>query len=160
MGWHASSSLVLLVLLAGSIAVPALAEQHWTPPYAPEAAALAARPEAAAFRAASTAVAAFPDVVPERPKPPVDPALELLATDPYEAELMARKIAMNLFAARPGPRDGEDAALDDPYAEELRLANPYTDDIRLASPYPDTARLDNPYSDTLLLEDPYRRERR
>jgi hypothetical protein len=151
MGWRASSSLVSLVVVAGSTAAMALAQESTTLIAASVDGVRAPRPGVAAFRPASAAVAAFPDVVPERPKPPVDPALELLATDPYEAELMARKIAMNLY--------GEDPALDDPYAEERRLANPYTDDLRLARPYPDTARFDNPYEDTLLLQDPYRAQR-
>ncbi|HEX7669664.1 MAG TPA: hypothetical protein VF395_08785, partial [Polyangiaceae bacterium] len=80
-------------------------------------------------------------------------ALELLATNPYEAQLMAHKIAMNLY--------GEDPAMEDPYADDRRLANPYTDDLRLASPYNPAERIDNPYGSALLLQgDPYASPRR
>jgi hypothetical protein len=80
-------------------------------------------------------------------RPTRRPALELLARDPYEAPLTARKIAQNLY--------GEDADLDSPYAEQLRLDNPYTDRLRARRPVADSARLDNPYSATLTLENPY-----
>jgi hypothetical protein len=142
MGWSASSSIIAAL---GCMALPVLAEEPWAP--SSEAVATKAAPVNATSRPPTTAVAAFPDVVPERPAQPIDPALELLASDPYEAQLMARKIAVNLY--------GEDAEVDSPYADELRLANPYTDSLRGGRPIAKSVRLDNPYSASLGLENPY-----
>jgi hypothetical protein len=96
--------------------------------------------------------AVFPDVTPGpppsasfadvKPPPPPDPSLELLATNPYEAQLSAALAARNLY--------GDELA--DPYVDELRFANPYTDELRLQNPYstrPELARragVANPYS--------------
>jgi hypothetical protein len=143
MGWSASSSIIVAL---ASIALPVLAEESWSPSSATTPRVVKA-PVTDAARPTTTAVAAFPDVVPEHPAQPVDPALELLASDPYEAQLTARKIAANLY--------GEDAELDSPYAEQLRLANPYTDRLRARRPVADSARFDNPYSASLTLENPY-----
>src|SRR4051812_39893638 len=119
MGWRVSS---LLASICSWLAMPAMAADRPIPTSVPTTR-LAAPVTITAplpFRPAATAVAAFPDVVSERPTPRTDAALELLATNPYEAQLMAHKIAMNLY--------GEDPALEDPYADDRRLANPYTDD--------------------------------
>ena len=80
-------------------------------------------------------VAIFPDVTPgpppsasfvdEKPPPPPDRSLELLATNPYEAQLAAALAARNLY--------GDDMA--NPYVDEIRFANPYTDELRLQNPY-------------------------
>src|SRR5262245_52060985 len=79
--------------------------------------------------------AAFPDVTPGpppsasfadvKPPPPPDPSLELLATNPYEAQMSAALAARNLY--------GDELA--NPYVDELRFANPYTDQIRFQNPY-------------------------
>jgi hypothetical protein len=80
-------------------------------------------------------VAVFPDVTPgpppsasfkdEKPPPPPDPSLELLSTNPYEAQLAAALAARNLY--------GDEMA--NPYADDLRFANPYTEDLHLQNPY-------------------------
>jgi hypothetical protein len=80
-------------------------------------------------------VAVFPDVTPGpppearfqdvKPAAPPDPSLELLATNPYEAQLAAALAAQNLY--------GDE--LKNPYIDELRFANPYTDELRLQNPY-------------------------
>lgn len=108
----------LLVVLAG-----ALFDQR----------AAADEPPASTRRTQSFAI--FPDVMPGpppsatfadvKPPPPPDPSLELLATNPYEAQLSAALAARNLY--------GDELA--NPYVDELRLANPYTDEIRLQNPY-------------------------
>jgi len=83
------------------------------------------------------AVAAFPDAPSERPEVPADPALELLAENPYDRDLVARKAAENLY--------GTDLDAEDPYADDLRLAdNPYASRVM---PEPE---LDNPYAATRL----------
>lgn len=142
MGWSASSSIIVAL---ASLALPVLAEESWAPS-SPTTTKVAA-PVTDAPPPTTTAVAAFPDIAPERAAQPVDPALELLASDPYEAQLQARKIAANLY--------GEDPELDDPYAEQRRLANPYTDRLRARRPVADSTRLENPYSASLTLENPY-----
>jgi hypothetical protein len=141
MGCPASSMIVLLV---GGIALPVLADEPHTLPWTTTAP--VTEPPTEAARPATKAVASFPDVVPNRAPPPVDPALELLASDPYEAQLMAIKIAVNLY--------GGVSALEDPYAEERRLANPYTDHLRVAHSGSDSARFENPYSASLRLANP------
>jgi hypothetical protein len=109
---HAGALVVVgLVELSAWAQVPASGERTTT-------AAGTNTPPATAVRAATTAVAAFPDVAKERPKPAPDRALELLATDPYAAELAFREAQRNLF--------GDALEDEDPYAEALRLVNPYT----------------------------------
>jgi hypothetical protein len=83
----------------------------------------------------TTSFAIFPDVTPGpppsatfedvKPPPPPDPSLELLGSNPYEAQLAAALAARNLY--------GDELA--NPYVDELRFANPYTDDLRLQNPY-------------------------
>lgn len=85
--------------------------------------------------ARTQSVAVFPDVTPGpprsasfedvKPPPPPDPSLELLSTNPYEAQLAAAQAAQNLY--------GDDFA--NPYVDELRFANPYTDELRFQNPY-------------------------
>jgi hypothetical protein len=80
-------------------------------------------------------VAIFPDVTPGpppsasfkevKPPPAPDPSLEILTTNPYEAQLAAAMAARNLY--------GDEMA--NPYVDELRFANPYTDELRLQNPY-------------------------
>lgn len=79
-----------------------------------------------------------------------DPALELLASNPYEHQLDAYRAALDL--------DGEHPLLDDPYSEARLLANPYENWVGLANPYVDAirnvdgqvqARLDNPDNERL-----------
>lgn len=109
-------------------------------------------------------VAAFPDVAP-RGKAPADPARELLASNPYEAQLAPYRAALNL--------DGEHPLLEDPYEDARRFANPYENTVGLANPYVDAlreselrrqARLDNPYTkqlrdDAVNLDNPYTHRR-
>jgi hypothetical protein len=109
--------------------------------------------EPSALRTQSVAV--FPDVTPGpppaasfqdvKPPPPPDPSLELLASNPYDAQLAAALAAQNLY--------GDELA--NPYVEEARLANPYTDELRFQNPYAQPAlakreapnvALSNPYS--------------
>jgi hypothetical protein len=83
----------------------------------------------------TTAVAVFPDTKPGappvsrfadvKPAPPPDPSLELLGTNPYEAQLAATMAAQNLY--------GDE--LKNPYTDEVSFANPYTDDLELKNPY-------------------------
>src|SRR5690242_2804515 len=83
----------------------------------------------------TTAVAVFPDEVRRpppvsrfadvKPTPPPDPSLELLGTNPYEAQLAATMAAQNLY--------GDE--LKNPYTDEVSFANPYTDELRLKNPY-------------------------
>lgn len=102
------------------------------------------------------AVAVFPDVAPGRtpistfadvaPAARPDPSVELLSTNPYEAQLAAALAARNLY--------GDD--LDNPYSDEVRFGNPYTDELRFANPYSSPrssaaralsdVRFENPYS--------------
>ncbi|HVU01254.1 MAG TPA: hypothetical protein VHE30_05865 [Polyangiaceae bacterium] len=98
-------------------------------------------------RPTTTAVAAFPDVAPEKSKAAPDPAAELLETSPYGAQLAAAQARENLF--------GPDLDHLDPYAEELSLANPYSEDLHLVNPYASPGRVpqavrppgfDNPYT--------------
>jgi len=142
MPWHPTSSVALVASVIGAIATArSVAAQ-------PATRALVAPPSATATAPATTAVAAFPDLPPERPTPPVDPALALLDADPYEAELTAIKIARNLY--------GGDPLFDNPYSDAVRLANPYTDASRLAPPAAAHAFVTDGYGNALLDEDPYR----
>lgn len=108
--------------------------------------------------------ASFPDVAPAR-RAPADPALELLASNPYAAQLAGYKTALNL--------DGEHPLLEDPYAETMLFTNPYERTVGIANPYVDAirkvdgreqARLDNPYTERLHaaasvnLDNPYSRQ--
>lgn len=95
-----------------------------------------------------------------------DPALELLASNPYEAQLKDYRSALDV--------DGEHPLLEDPYEDAKRFANPYENSVGIANPYVDaqresemrlSARLVNPYtkqlreSVALNLENPYARRR-
>jgi|SRR5437773_1208649 hypothetical protein len=96
---------------------------------------------------------------------PVDPAFELLASNPYERQLESYKTALNLY--------GESPLLEDPYSDTLRFSNPYENGLGTANPYVDALRdseakrrpsLDNPYTAQLRaeaanLENPYTRRR-
>lgn len=104
--------------------------------------AVAEEPSEHARRTQSVAV--FPDVTPGpppsatfkdvKPVPAPDPSLELLATNPYEAQLAAAQAARNLY--------GDEMA--NPYADELSLANPYSDEIHLQNPYSTRSALATP----------------
>jgi hypothetical protein len=142
------------------------------------AAALMGWPASAVERSAVSAprtqsIAVFPDIAPGPPPKLAfpdpkkamepDPSLELLSTNPYEAELAAALARENLY--------GDDLA--NPYADEAHLANPYTDELRLSNPYSGRLRiarrevsdaaLSNPYTPLLkspsageaILENPY-----
>lgn len=109
--------------------------------------------------------ATFPDVAPARGKAPADPARELLASNPYEAQLAPYRAALNV--------DGDHPLLEDPYEDTRRFVNPYENTVGIANPYVDAlresemrrqARLENPYSkqlreDAVNLENPYTRRR-
>ena len=105
------------------------------------------------------------DAAPGRRNGPADPALELLASNPYERQLEGYKTALNLY--------GESPLLDDPYSDTLRLTNPYENGLGMANPYVDALRdsevkrqasLNNPYTaqlrdESVNLENPYARRR-
>lgn len=111
-------------------------------------------------------VASFPDVQPAHGAKPTDPAFELLASNPYEAQLDAYRSALTLH--------GENPLLEDPYSDAMRFANPYEHGVGIANPYVDALReselrrqasLENPYTKRLRgaadvnLENPYSRRR-
>jgi hypothetical protein len=110
-------------------------------------------------------VAAFPDVSEARHGMPRDPTSELLAANPYEAQLAPYRSALDI--------DGEHPLLEDPYEDTKRFVNPYENSVGIANPYVDAlresemrrqARLDNPYTKQLRdnavnLENPYSRGR-
>jgi len=115
------------VLAVGFAVLPAWGQALWTGGgFGPFPSGTAAAPAATSSTAVTTkptgtttAVAAFPDVAPARPAAPLhDDVTDLLATDPYAAELAFREAQRNLF--------GDALEDDDPYAEALRLVNPYT----------------------------------
>jgi hypothetical protein len=173
------------ILAVGFAVLPAWGQAPWagggfTPfPSGPVTAPAATSPAAATTKpaATTTAVAAFPDVAPARPAAPQhDDVTDLLATDPYAAELAFREAQRNLF--------GDGLEDDDPYAEALRLVNPYSvpaatarntvpanpyrgataRNVDLAKPYAAArasgADLANPYTTAPLgpdLSNPYRR---
>ncbi len=140
--------------------------------FAKEIDALRATTSVAAVPAATSAAtttrassASFPDVAPARHRPS-DPALELLASNPYEAQLAGYRTALNL--------DGDHPLLEDPYAETMLFTTPYERTVGIANPYVDAirkvdgreqARLDNPYTERLRagasvnLDNPYSRRR-
>jgi len=111
------------------------------------------RPALVTWRTQS--VAAFPDVVPGpppksafpdvKPAPKPDASLELLSTNPYEAELSAALARQNLY--------GDDLA--NPYTDEVHLANPYTDELRFANPYSGQLRIARRDARDLTLANPY-----
>lgn len=138
MAWCRTSPVALFAAMSAAIAVaPSVAGQPATSAVADSV--------GAAPASTTTAIAAFPDLPLERPAPPVDPALGLLDTDPYEAELTAIKITRNLY--------GGDPLLDNPYSDAARLANPYSDALRVASP---STNPSGAYGNALLDENPYR----
>jgi hypothetical protein len=139
MAWRATLSAALLVAAHATTGMARSSEEQ------PSTSALADS-SGATSAPQTTAVAAFPDLPPERPTPPVDPALALLASDPYETALTAIKIARNLY--------GGDPLFDNPYSGALRLANPYSDAWGVAAPSTNALVTDG-YGNALL-EDPYR----
>jgi hypothetical protein len=109
-------------------------------------------------------VATFPDVKPARQTTiPRDPIIELLASNPYEAQLAPYRAALAIA--------GDHPLLEDPYEDARRFANPYENTVGIANPYVDAlresefakqARLENPYSkqlrdDFVNLDNPYAR---
>jgi len=141
--WRFSAVLVLLALPGGA-----------APSSEPEAGSVAsssvaafpdeeAAPAARASAAAPVGVAAFADA----PVPPADPALVLLARNPYSDVLEAlppleRDLENPYVAARLAVAAG----FENPYVTERALANPYTDEVRLANPYTEDLRFQNPYT--------------
>lgn len=105
--------------------------------------------------ARTAAVAVFPDVTPGPPRSAAfpdaesrtapDSSLELLATNPYEADLAAALARQNLY--------GGD--LSNPYSDEVHLANPYTDELRLTNPYSGRLELAEREIADLSLTNPY-----
>jgi hypothetical protein len=105
--------------------------------------------------------ATFPETDSARRPGPNDHALELLASNPYTAQLNGYKTALTV--------DGENPLLEDPYADTMRFTNPYENTVGVANPYVDALReselrrqatLSNPYTRELRdravdLENPY-----
>ena len=126
---------------------------------------VAALPDATNAESPPVGVAAFPDVTPARHGAPGDPALALLESNPYEAQLAPYRTALNV--------DGDHPLLEEPYEDAKRFANPYENTVGIANPYVDAlresemgkqARLQNPYTkqlreDFVNLENPYTRRR-
>ncbi len=129
------------------------------------AAPLAAVPNAIAPRTVPVGAASFPDVAFAARGAARDPASDLLASNPYEAELAPYRTALNV--------EGDHPLLEDPYEDARRFANPYENTVGVANPYVDAlresemrkqARLENPYTTQLrdeaaLLQNPYARRR-
>jgi hypothetical protein len=76
--------------------------------------------------------ASFPNVGVAPPPGPNDPAMELLAQNPYTARLNGYKAALTV--------DGEHPLLEDPYTETMRFTNPYENTVGVANPYVDALR--------------------
>jgi hypothetical protein len=115
--------------------------------------------DARAIPVLTRAVAAFPDGSPTltpvgrfddvEPASPPDPAVRLLAENPYDSALVQARAAENLGLAEPSLENPYSDALrfENPYSDALRFENPYSDALRAAGPGPELDRFENPYSE-------------
>lgn len=159
MDWRAALAVSVLVGLgSGVVCAKEFGVRQFATP-------VAAVPTATGADPMPVGGASFPDVAQRARTGATDPALELLATNPYEARLAPYKAALDI--------DGDHPLLEDPYEDTKRFVNPYENSVGIANPYVDTlrdraigrqARLDNPYTkqlreDFVNLENPYARRR-
>jgi hypothetical protein len=159
MDWRAALAVSVLVGLgSGVVCAKEFGVRQFAAP-------VAAVPTVTGAEPLPVGVSAFPDDKAGGRTAAHDPALELLASNPYESRLAPYRAALDI--------DGEHPLLEDPYEDTRRFVNPYENTVGIANPYVDTlrdraigrqARLDNPYTkqlreDFVNLENPYARHR-
>jgi hypothetical protein len=159
MDWRAALAVSVLVGLgSGVVCAKEFGVRQFAAP-------LAAVPTSTDAEPIPVGAATFPDMAQRGRAGAADPALDLLATNPYEARLAPYRTALDV--------DGDHPLLEDPYEDTKRFVNPYENSVGIANPYVDAlrdraigrqARLDNPYTkqlreDFVNLDNPYTRRR-